>query len=217
MTGTLIGYDPGGNGNHGLAILQVEAGRPRAIAIETCATVEDVLRRVEPIRDGIGAGVDTLTCWSTGPGGWRPADRWMRQQYPHAVARSVTAPNSLYGSMSLSGMSVLCTLRQLDPALPITETHPKVIHAVLWGHRYDYVRAARQMDAALSDALELAIHTANDHEWDAAVAAYSVLCGLRGEWAYDLHQLEPRADERILSPCGPTRYVWPEGPASARM
>lgn len=215
MTGTLIGYDPGGNDHHGLAILRVETGQPRAIAIETCATVEDVLRRIEPIRDLLGAGVDTLTCWSTGPSGWRPADRWMRQQYRHEVARSVTAPNSLYGSMSLSGMSMLCTLRQLEPALAITETHPKVVYSVLWGHRYDYARSARSMDHALSAVLGLAIRTATDHEWDATVAAYSMLCALRGEWAYDLHQIEPRPDERILSPCGPTRYAWPEGPASA--
>lgn len=215
MTGTLIGYDPGGNGHHGLAILAVEDGTARSIHIETCDTVEDVLRHLEPIGDLLGAGIDTITCWSTGPSGWRPADRWMRQQYPFEVARSVTAPNSLYGSMSLSGMSVIHVLRQLEPALPVSETHPKVIHSVLWGHRYDYTRNARPMDHALSEVLELAIHTATDHEWDAAVAAYSMLCALRGDWPFDLHQIEPRADERILSPCGPTLYAWPEGPVSA--
>ena len=215
MTGTLIGYDPGGNSHHGLAILRVEAGQPSALAIETCVTVEEVLRRVEPIEDLLGAGVDTLTCWSTGPSGWRPADRWMRQQYPADVARSVTSPNSLYGSMSLSGMSVLCTLRQLDPTLPISETHPKVIHSVLWGCRYNYVRDAQGMDNTLAAVLGLAIHTANDHEWDAAVAAYSMLSALRGDWRYDLHQLAPGPDERILMPCGPTQYVWPEGPVLA--
>ncbi|GAB5534996.1 MAG: hypothetical protein Rubg2KO_12450 [Rubricoccaceae bacterium] len=216
MTGTLLGYDPGGNGHHGLAILSVEAGQPRAITIETCATVEDVLRRLEPIPDLIGAGIDTITCWSSGPSGWRPADRWMRQQYPTDVARSVTSPNSLYGSMSLSGMSVIHTLRQLDPSLPITETHPKVIHAVLWGHRYDYAHSARQMDLELASILDLDVRTANDHEWDAVVASFSMLSALRGDWLYDLHQLEPDPDERILMPCGPTLYAWPEGPVLAK-
>ena len=212
MMGTLIGYDPGGNGHHGLAMLSLEAGQPLALTIETCQTVEEVIRRIEPIPDLCGAGIDTITCWSTGPSGWRPADRWMREQYPTAVARSVTSPNSLYGSMSLSGMSVIHALRQLDAALPISETHPKVMAHVLWGRRYDYARDARWMDDGLATLLGLAIRTANDHEWDAVVAAYSMLCALRGEWTHDLHQLAPRADERILFPAGPTQYVWPEGP-----
>lgn len=213
MTGSLIGYDPGGNGHHGLAILSIEAGQPRSIQIETCATVEHVLRRLEPIEDLCGAGVDTLTCWSTGPSGWRPADRWMRQAYPTNVSRSVTSPNSLYGSMSLSGMSVVHSLRQLNPGLPISETHPKVIYAVLWGRRYDYTRDSRWMDDALASVLGLEIRTSNDHEWDAGIAAFSMLSALRGEWQHDLHQLDPNPDERILFPAGPTQYVWPEGPA----
>ena len=213
MTGTLIGYDPGGNGHHGLALLTLAAGHPRGLTIETCETVEDVLQRLEPIGDLCGAGVDTLTCWSTGRSGWRPADRWMRQQYPTDVARSVTSPNSLYGSMSLSGMAVLHTLRQLDPDLPISETHPKVICSVLWGRRYNYARDAQWMDDALASVLGLEVRTSNDHEWDAVVTAFCMLSALRGEWQHDLHQLDPSPNERILFPAGPMQYVWPEGPS----
>ena len=65
--------------------------------------------RFEP--DGIG--VNTLTAWSTGRAGWRPADRWLRYRYPE-VRNSVASPNSLFGSMALNGMSVLMSLRTIQ-------------------------------------------------------------------------------------------------------
>jgi hypothetical protein len=36
----------------------------------------------------------------TGPGGWRPADRWLRETYP-VIRNSVMPLNGLAGSMSL--------------------------------------------------------------------------------------------------------------------
>lgn len=83
MTGTVIGYDPGGNGKHGVARAKVEDGRIVCVITETLNTVEEVLGSICKIEQPLlGIGIDTLTCWATGPSGWRPADRWLRERYP---------------------------------------------------------------------------------------------------------------------------------------
>jgi len=79
-----IGYDPGGNNCHGLAELHVENGKATRLVTTTLGTVENVVSYLESLRSLTALGVDTLTCWSTGPSGWRPADRWLRQRYPQA-------------------------------------------------------------------------------------------------------------------------------------
>jgi hypothetical protein len=137
ISGTIIGYDPGGNGNHGFAKLVVEKGIVREAKTETLQTTEQVLQVVEGETSLIGLGIDTLTCWSTGKSGWRPADRWLRKSYIE-VQKSVISPNGLYGSMVLNGMAVLVLLRTHQPDLFITETHPKILFWFLTHERYDY-------------------------------------------------------------------------------
>ena len=208
MTGLVLGYDPGGNGRHGLALLTVRDGETRSLDVSTHATTEAVLGAVEG-ETFLGVGVDTLTCWGTGRSGWRPADRWLRRAYP-AAARSVASPNSLFGSRGLSGMAVLLALRDRDPAVPVTETHPKVLYRALWGRHHDYAAEARPMDADLGAGLGLDVRTGTDHEWDAALSALAALRALRGEWTHDLHRLPLEDGERLVEPCGPTRYAWPD-------
>lgn len=134
--GVIVGYDPGGNGRHGLAILLVRDGAPVELETLTLETAEDVASRLESLGVLIGLGVDTLTCWSTGPSGWRPADRWLRHRYPE-VENSVASPNSLLGSMGLGGMAVLIATRQTHTSTTVTETHPKVLCWHLLGKKYD--------------------------------------------------------------------------------
>lgn len=208
MTGAVLGYDPGGNGRHGLARLDVVDGRPRRLEVSTHRTVEAVLQTTEAVRP-LALGVDTLTCWGTGPSGWRPADRWLRLAYP-AAARSVASPNSLYGSKSVGGMAVLLALRARDASVLVTETHPKVLYRALWGRHYDYRAEARPMDRDLGARLGVDVRTQNDHEWDAAVSAFAALHALRDDWLRDLHRLPLDDGERLVEPCGPTRFVWPE-------
>ena len=45
MTGTVVGYDPGGNCKHGLAWAMVRHGRIVSVTTETLANVEECLRR----------------------------------------------------------------------------------------------------------------------------------------------------------------------------
>jgi hypothetical protein len=209
LNGVVIGYDPGGRGAHGLAAVLVEGGRPRSISMRTVGTTEEAVAFVEGTSDVIALGVDTLTCWSTGPGGWRPADRWLRERYKE-VASSVQSPNYLSGAMVVNGMAFLLAARQRLPEIFVTETHPKVLLFHLAETKYDYVGSKELMDKALARALGVPVAPANEHEWDAALSACAALGGLTGRWKRDLHALSAMPGERIVCPCGATRYCWPD-------
>lgn len=205
-----FGYDPGGNDKHGVAVLRVHSGRPISVTTALVSTAEMAIQWFSA-RSGpqVAIGVDTLTCWSTGPAGWRPADRWLKRRYPQ-VENSVVAPNSLYGSMSLNGMMVLLALRGMTPEVMITETHPKVMHWYLLRKAYDFEARQAVMVEALASQLDLDLALASDHEWDAALSALAAFRGFSGQWHRDLHAIAPAEDERLVLPCGVTNYFWPE-------
>lgn len=204
----LIGYDPGGDAAHGLAILSVEAGRSVSIETTTLATVEDVVSRISAIPTIVALGIDTLSCWSTGRCSWRPADRWLRAKYPMAI-KSVVSPNGLYGSMGLNGMAALIAAKEFHPDAQLTETHPKVLYWHLAGEKYSWTEASRRMTEQLSTWLSCEVKPSTEHEWDAALSAYAALQGLNGLWTLDLHTLPVDTGERLIAPAGPTHYFWP--------
>lgn len=210
MTGGAVGYDPGGNGKHGLARATLRDGNIVSVTTKTLRNVEDVVASILDVETLVGLGIDTLTCWSTGSSGWRPADRWLQREYP-AVRNSIQAPNSLYGAMSVSGMAALVAVRQAFPGIFVTETHPKVLHHALSGRHYNYGGPnATVMNMNLSRWLSIDVAPENEHEWDAAISIVAVIHGLQGRWQRDLHALPPDSDERLVKPCGRTAYVWPE-------
>jgi len=203
-----MGYDPGGNASHGLALFSYKQGQMTSQEILTCRTANEVIDRANSIDNLIAIGVDTLTCWSTGQGAWRPADRWLREKYP-TVINSIMTPNRLSGSMGLNGMSVLLELHKKYPNLHISETHPKVLYHALTNKRYNYPENNNDMDLLLSELLKSCIRTNNDHEWDAVISAYSVYQGRVKKWELDLHTIPVGEEERQITPCGTTHYWWP--------
>ena len=208
MTGTVVGYDPGGNCKHGLARATVRDGDIVCVTTKTLSTVEDVVESIL-IEPPLGLGIDTLTCWSTGRSGWRPADRWLRQRYC-AVKKSVQAPSSIYGAMSVNGMAVLVAVREAFPDIFVTETHPKVLYYALFKERYDYtVPNISVMNECLRRLLNVDIAPQNEHEWDAAISILPVVRRLHESWELDLHDLATDSDKRLVQPCGRTNYVWP--------
>lgn len=209
LNGTIVGYDPGGNGSQGVAKLSISASQCTAIEVCTLDTAEDVISWIDEVDDLIGIGVDTLACWSTGSSGWRAADIWLRKRYKE-IHQSVVSPNGLYGSMGLNGMAVLVSIREKRPDLPISETHPKVLYWALQHKKYDYTNGAREMDLDLSDRLGINVRTANDHEWDAAVSALAALRGMQRQWTHDLFRLPTDQTARLVLPCGQVQYWWPE-------
>ena len=211
MTGTVVGYDPGGNGNHGFACAKIRNGNiVGPVATKTLPTAEDVVRSILGGEKPLGIGVDTLTCWSTGHAGWRPADRWLIDRYPPAQT-AVIASNALRGAVSVNGMAVLTAVRQAFPDIFVTETHPKVLYYARCKQRYDYVANAPAMNACLNCWLGVNVEPQpeTDHEWDAAISILPVIRGLHGSWQ-DLHSLPTVPDERLFHPCGKTTYMWPE-------
>ena len=205
----IVGYDPGGDGAHGVALLSLVQGRPESVRARTCATVQEVIEYIEGLGTVVALGVDTLTCWSTGRGGWRPADRWLRERYTN-VRNSVMTPNGLAGSMGLNGMSVLITARDRNREVLIVETHPKVLYWALAHKKYDYGSTREDMERMLGDAHAVPLTTANEHEWDAALSALAAARGFFGQWTTDLHALPTGQGERLINPCGRTHYYWPE-------
>lgn len=131
----VVGYDPGGDGAHGVAMLVLLDGKAVEIYTGTWDYAEEVIAWIKKLDVLSALGVDTLTCWSTGPAAWRPADRWLRRTYPE-VRNSVMTPNGLAGSMGLNGMGVIIETRALFPGAAVVETHPKVLHWALSGRRY---------------------------------------------------------------------------------
>lgn len=209
INGTMVGYDPGGNGTQGVAKISISGSQCTEIEVCTLDTVEDVISWIDEVEDLIGLGVDTLACWSTGPSGWRTADLWLRKRYTE-IQQSVVSPNGLYGSMGLNGMAVLVSIREKRADLPISETHPKVLYWALQRKKYDYTNAAPEMDFNLSDWLSIEVRTSNDHEWDATVSALAALRGMQNRWTRDLFQLPVDQNTRLVFPCGQVQYWWPE-------
>jgi predicted nuclease with RNAse H fold len=211
LSGVIVGYDPGGNGTHGLAILHIKDGKGMSLKPETMRTTEAVIHSLKGFEPILAIGVDTLTCWSTGESGWRPADRWLREHYPN-IANSIISPNALRGAMCLNGMAVLMEVRGGSDGVTITETHPKALSWPLLEEMYDYENNRDVMDKKLSRAMGLPEHivTANEHEWDAAASALAAFKGISGRWSNDLHNLLTRSDEHLVWPCGKTKYYWPE-------
>ncbi len=208
LNGTIVGYDPGGNAAHGLAFVRYRNSEIVNIEISTHDNAYSVLAAISKLNDVIAMGVDTLTCWSTGPSGWRPADRWLKLKYPE-ITNSIASANSLFGSMGLNGMSVLLKSREQFPVLSVSETHPKVLYFELSNAKYDYKNSQGEMDEFLSGLVGSNIRTANDHEWDAMISVYAVYCGATRKWVRDLHNLESTIYEDLVTPCGATNYWWP--------
>jgi hypothetical protein len=126
LAGLILGYDPGGDKSHCIAELHVQAGQAKALVTRTFQTAEEVTGHLKNLSSVVAIAVDTLTCWGTGPGSWRPADRWLRDRYV-AVRNGIMAPNALSGSVALNGMALFLEARRMFPKVLITETHPKVL------------------------------------------------------------------------------------------
>lgn len=137
LTGWFWGYDPGGHNGNGVAAICAVDGELQKDRTLICTkdTAAEVVTWFESQETPFAVGIDTLTCWSGGSGSWRKADKTLRIAYPDAQD-SVMSPSSLMGAMSLNGMFVLLRLRQRDPNLYITETHPKVLHKAMTGKTY---------------------------------------------------------------------------------
>jgi hypothetical protein len=218
----IVGYDPGGNGAHGVAILKVreENARwhPLDLQVRTADSLRDAVAWVdEKCRDGriVAVGVDSMTEWSSGASGWRSADIWLKDTYPD-VTHSVVSPNSAFGSMSVNGAGFLILLAprlRADSAM-ITEAHPKVCYFALAKKKHKWASERLEMEAWLLKELEVAEPAGAfgnlDHGFDAGIAVLAALRGINGDWIFDLHDLPGSNRQSRVEFGGPSHYWWPE-------
>jgi hypothetical protein len=202
MSEIFLGFDPGGLRGFGVASLrgtEVNAATVGSVA-EAIAWAVRACQQAEPI----AAGIDTMLCWSDGPGGWRPADRSLRDAYP-AARSSVMSPNGLYGAMAIGGMALAMRLRQRWPGIVLNETHPKLFGYALRRelHRDEDSAAGIAWFAEYS-ALDLT-HVSGGHALDAVLSAWATREGLSRGWP-DLVV----ADPAMIFPVGTVKYLWPE-------
>jgi hypothetical protein len=142
--------------------------------------------------------------WCDGPGGWRPADRSLRDAYP-AARSGVISPNGLYGSMGIGGMALAMRLRQRWPSVILNETHPKVLAYSLRRELHgDADPAAGIAWFAQHSGLDMTLIDGG-HEFDAAISAWATREGLSRGWV-DLVTEDPA----LLFPVGIVRYLCPE-------
>lgn len=222
-TAFVIGYDPGGKNAHGVAVLEVRKDNARWNPIADRLQVTATLSLREAVdwlddrcRDGriVAAGVDTLTEWNSGVGGWRPADSWLRKKYPD-MSKSVVSPNSLYGSMAVNGAAFLTLLapRFRSEVTMITEAHPKACFFAMTGKRHTWANDKSKMAAWLLK--ELGINApastfgSKDDCFDAGVALLAALRGLNQDWSLDLHDLPNDENSGRVQFFGQTHYWWP--------
>jgi hypothetical protein len=214
----VVGYDPGGIDKHGVAVLQLESAdsrwRPVELRVTTAHTLAGVVAWATDAGQGgciVAAGVDTLTEWNSGPAGWRPADEWLRREYP-AVKGGVISPAGLFGAMVINGAGLLVLLTsrfRMDNTM-ITEAHPKVCYYACTGRRANWKNDRDEMASWLVRQLNVAepdgLRHKEDHRFDAAMSALAALRGLNGDWTLDLHALP--TDTRV-QPVGQTHFWWP--------
>jgi predicted nuclease with RNAse H fold len=193
-----IGADPGGKGNFGLAILWSD-GSAQTWCVGCADEANEVVSKtVTATPDGVG--IDAPLWWSSGRSSDRQADQWLRKRYGLSGGEVQTA-NSLRGAVLAQGMMFVQRIRDIFPAVPVTETHP---NAVLRALELDADRFYRRFSVT--------VKARNKHERDAVISAVAAREGFCGRWKHDL------AVNRHPSEQDPTQfwlasihYFWPGG------
>jgi hypothetical protein len=204
----VLGYDPGGRGSHGAAVVSRDSDGRLNVKVVTKNSVAEILTWFtdQCLTGPIAAGIDTLLSWPIqDEAGWRAIDSYLRETYP-LVAKSVISANGLYGAMCLNGMSLAMKLRERWPHIILNETHPKVLYYALSNrkHRYDdWMVTWLQNEMNLNGQLQVS----NDNEWDAAISAWYTLVSIEQESSRDLVD-EFQADNAIY-PVGKVHFYWP--------
>lgn len=161
---TFFGIDPGGKGNFGWCVIEVDemGSKIERLSSGTKSSIGEVLSELARAthRIPLGAGIDAPLFWRLN--GERKADQEIRKAVNRAGGHPATVGhiNSLRGACLVQGVLAAISLAKLWPEIQITESHPKALLVVK------------------PDSLALfnRINFGSDHERDAALGAYSALC-----------------------------------------
>jgi len=187
-----IGVDPGGKQAFGLAILN-DDGR---FSTHCFSCADQAIKHLGERPTGIG--IDAPMWWSSGPSGDRRADQWIRNHY-QIGAGTVQTTNSLRGACLVQGALFAERARQLFPAVPITETHPKAV-----------LQAFSRSWLEFYSAFSINGIAEDKHRQDALMSAVAAREGFEGRWTIDLsknrHEYEQDPSAYWLAPM---HYFWP--------
>ncbi len=192
-----VGADPGGNNHFGVCILN-EGNELRTFL---CDSADDAVSWLGDQLDDApdGAGVDAPLWWSSGAGGGRMSDRWIRRTYGIASG-TVQSGNSLQGAALIQGAMFVVRLREQYGGVPVTESHPKALIKALNVNRDEF---AERYSLARIDLTE--------HESDAVISAIAAREGFEGRWAHDLVRDRFDSEQDPASYwLAPIHYYWPD-------
>ncbi len=201
-TETFLGFDPGGENRFGVAMIS----GPR-IAFNTVSSINEAVDWSVAACGGkepSAAGIDSILHWGKDRSGFRSADHWLKKEYPDA-ARSVMAPNSLYGAMTIGGVGLAIELRKHWPQMVLNETHPKVLFRAMTGILYP----RKELSAALTwleQHAQFDLHHTkpSEDEFDAILSAWATREAVAHKW-----QNLAKPDDRHIYPVAGACYFWP--------
>jgi hypothetical protein len=156
-----VGFDPGGKNSFGWAVLKSTASGLELIGKGTCSSAPDAVlsAHMSSKVDPSGFAIDAPLFWVDS--GDRQADCFVRKLVCSAGGRSGTVShiNSLRGACLVQGAQVARLASARWPGAKATEAHPKALIQLDHG--------ARSFLKTINGSVT------NDHERDAALAAYT--------------------------------------------
>jgi hypothetical protein len=189
----LLGFDPGGFGAFGWAVLTSSQDGLCLVNGGICSSARDAIVCAKEVvaEPPTAIGVDAPLFWSQA--GDRRADAHIRARVCRAGGRSGTVGhvNSLFGACLVGGVVVAKLARELWPAAQITESHPKAL--------------IRLSSEARTFANDPGLQGPGHHVRDAALGAYAAhaLATNAAGWR-DLVAIEPEP----LFPFGERVAYW---------
>lgn len=208
--GTYVGFDPGGIGRFGWAVVSGETFPlrlvDRGIADHAQGAFEAALKCASTEVNAVG--IDAPLFWNEA--GDRCADRMVRntirQRGCLTAGGTVSAVNALRGACLIQGILVALKCQQkMTEKVLVTEAHPK---ALLW-LLGETTRERHLNGITLSDLTDYVsgsgVQGASDHERDAALGAVAAFAAesRRAGW-HDLYTLEPNP----VTPLDPPPGYW---------
>ena len=166
---TWYGADPGGIKTFGVAAL----GEDGTFMTWICSSVDEAMQF---IKEPVALGIDCPLWWSSGKGGGRYADEWLRSTYKIHPS-TVQSVNSLKGAVVVQGIMLAMMARRSFPSIPITESHPKALQKALGLRGWADIATKFQLDGS---------EPATEHETDALLGAVAAREGSLGRWTIDL-------------------------------
>jgi predicted nuclease with RNAse H fold len=191
---TWFGADPGGEDCFGIAALRADG----SFDTFCCSSVDEAVRLID-LPEAIG--IDCPMWWSSGAGGGRRVDSWLRKTYK-IRSGTVQAVNSLRGAVTVQGIMLAMRLRERHPQLPITESHPKALLLARGLNRAPWSKITETFNLKGPQPGDM-------HRRDALLGAVAAREGVSGTWRdlsldRDPNELDPK---RLWF--GPVSYWWP--------